>query len=130
MKRHRNDDRLDWPPTAHLRPDYKHNEPISDETRSYVTDSEVIELLQDIECHREALAHDISILQRWLTGSAELQVEWSKFIRNGGVTAADFAAFMDGQFRYRRIRQSKHLRLVNSVAATNLKISHSTLKGS
>jgi hypothetical protein len=123
MRRHYENDKRHNPPLGQrrrrvdqkedLKPDIT-EEQVDDEHRHYITEDEVIELLGDIERHREALAHDVGILEHWLGGSAELRAEWSKFIRNGGVTAADFADFMNGQFRYRRIRQHKHLRLVSS----------------
>jgi hypothetical protein len=81
---------------------------------TYIQVSAVIALLRSIEAHRQALCDNEATLHNWLRASSEFTRAWSKFVSAGGVSAADFDKFMDGQFRGRRIRQKKHLRLVAS----------------
>jgi hypothetical protein len=73
---------------------------------------DVIGLLRNIEGHQKALHGHMAILHRWLNRSRDLSEAWAKFMRGGGVTADDFALFVDGRFRSRHTRQKRHLRLL------------------
>ena len=74
---------------------------------------EVADLLRDIERHRTALANNAATLQGWLDSNDELRAAWTRFIREGGITADDFDRFMCGQDLHRTpLRQRRHLRLV------------------
>jgi hypothetical protein len=99
--RHRDDERLD--------------EIITDD-RQYArfAGGEVVGLLRTIEKHRAALEGATACLQRWIYGSTELTTTWTKFQAAGGVTADDFADFLKGRLRVRRIRNHRHLRLLVS----------------
>lgn len=79
-----------------------------------ISADEVIGLLRNIEQYRQALTRESATLERWLAGSQELQDTWREFQLAGGVSADDFQAFIDGTFRYRRIKQKRHLRLVST----------------
>jgi hypothetical protein len=68
--------------------------------------------LQTIEHHRSQLDHAAANLKRLLR-DADLHKLWSKFALAGGFSSNDFASFIEGRFRCRRIRQRRHLRLVS-----------------
>jgi hypothetical protein len=80
--------------------------------KAFITEDEVVELLQSMERYRQRIADAAFVFSDWLEGSPQLQEVWNKFIQAGGITADDFRKFLDGRFRYRLIRQRRHLRLV------------------
>jgi hypothetical protein len=80
--------------------------------------SDVLDLLDDIERHRRALAADAAVLEGWIAISRELAEAWRDFTAAGGIGADDFAAFMHGQFQTRRVRQHRHMRLIADNAST------------
>lgn len=84
----------------------------ADDDRTSIEVGEVIDLLGRIERHREALECEQATLTRWLAGAPELAADWAGFTRMGGVTAEDFARYLDGRLRSRRTRRKRHLRLV------------------
>ena len=88
-----------------------------DEGRRFITETEVVRVLRNIERHRRAIIRERTTFERWLDGSQDLREVWSKFMAVGGLTAADFEAFLRDEFRHRRIRQFGHLRLVVSNSA-------------
>ena len=91
-------------------------QPLTDPRRRGISAAEVVQLLADIEQHRRAAEADAAILHHWLKRSTQLAKTWAKFTAVGGVSAADFKAFMRGTLRYRLSpsRQRHHLRLVSS----------------
>ena len=69
-------------------------------------------VLQAIEHHRSQLDHAAASLKRLLR-DADLHKLWSTFTLVGGVSSNDFASFIEGRFRSRRVRQRRHLRLIS-----------------
>jgi len=82
--------------------------------RTHITVEEIEQLWTGIEHHRCEIAAAQAIWDDWLDNSPELANEWSKFCAAGGLTAQEFVAFLDGQFKQRSVRQRRHLRLISS----------------
>jgi hypothetical protein len=87
---------------------------IEEDEPTFIQVEAIIALLRSIERHRQALRDNETTLRKWLRASSEFTNAWNVFVNAGGVSAADFDNFMDGQFHARRIRRKKHLRLVAS----------------
>jgi hypothetical protein len=85
-----------------------------DEVPELKPEEELIELLESIEQWQHRLVRDRSRLAALLGYTPDLQQRWDQFTRQGGITAKEFEAFLDGKFRARITRQRRHLRLVSS----------------
>ena len=94
------------------RPDNHRERP--DAHRTNITVEEVCALLDSITNHRHALAEHTATLDDWYAHSRDFALAWREFIASGGINAADFVAFMDGEFAPRRTRRRRHLRLVSN----------------
>jgi hypothetical protein len=81
--------------------------------RTEIAIHEVCDLLDQIAQHRDTLASANAVLKDWLNGSADFSQAWQEFSAAGGISGADFAAFIGGHFRRRLgVRQHQHLRLI------------------
>ena len=81
--------------------------------RKVIEPAEVIQLWEDIEAHRAAIACKLAIFENWLDVSEPLYADWCEFTELGGVTAHELRRFLYGQtIRARRVRARKHLRMV------------------
>ena len=102
---------------------YRRRRPIEDyEEDALDPEDELIIILKAIDytrsrldCHQVKLAH---LFRRY----PDLQEQWRKFTRYGGLSADDFRLFLKGQLRPRITRQRKHLRLVSNRKAIPVKL--------
>ena len=86
----------------------------TEEQDGYISQDEVIELLYNIEYHRNAIANVTDKFEYWLGSSKQLRDVWNRFLIGGGISANDFQAFLNGKFRCRPVRQRRHLRLISN----------------
>ena len=81
--------------------------------RDGITRDEVIQLWENIEHHRAAIARLSAIFEGWLDVSPALYKDWAEFTEIGGITAHELRRFLDGKIiRRRPMRSRRHLRMV------------------
>jgi hypothetical protein len=97
-----------------LRRRYEEEEDEEEDVLEQDPQEELVELLENIERHRERLGYNIGGLRALLRRNPLLEKQWNSFLRSGGVTANDLECFLNGQFRPRLTRTRKHLRLVSN----------------
>jgi hypothetical protein len=93
-----------------------------DDDAEIVDINAVILVLTLIESHQRAINRERATLAGWLDKIEWLQVAWEEFQSAGGLTAEDFAQFIAGHFRHKRMRRKRHLRLVHSARCRPIRL--------